>query len=192
MVDIPRTINSQVELSFVFPQNFFMVVERLPKVQFTIQRAQLPTVTAEEVLLSNSTNPNKTFIPGEGLDYSPLSVDFIIDKHFLNYKSILRWIKGVGSPEDHDQFTNFVNDTKDLYGTNFQKLMSNISIVGTDAGLTPVAEWQFFDCFPTDCDGPQFDATLTDVEYFQAACTFRYKYFIFKSFTDGVDDNDHI
>ena len=109
-MDISRLIRSQVELSFVVPQNFFMVVERLPKVQFTVQRAQLPTVTAEEVLMSNSINPGKVYLPGEGVDYTPLNVEFIIDKHFLNYKSILKWVKAVGHPEDLAQSDIFTDD----------------------------------------------------------------------------------
>ena len=191
-MDISRLIRSQVELSFVVPQNFFMVIERLPKIQFTVQRAQLPTVTAEEVLLSNSTNPGKVYLPGEGVDYTPLSVDFIIDKHFLNYKSILQWVKAVGHPETLEQTKFFDDSTNDQYKNSFNKVMSNMTIVGTDAGLRPVADWTFYDCFPTDCDGPQYDSTLTDVEYFQSAVTFRYKYFKFNTYTNGVNDNDPI
>ena len=190
-MDISRLIRSQVELSFVVPQNFFMVVERLPKVQFTVQRAQLPTVTAEEVLMSNSINPGKVYLPGEGVDYTPLNVEFIIDKHFLNYKSILKWVKAVGHPEDLEQSDIFTDDISGKKNT-FQRLMSNITIVGTDAGLRPVADWTFTDCFPTDCDGPQYDSTLTDVEYFQSSVTFRYKYFKFNAYTNGVNDNDPI
>lgn len=185
-MDEYEVMAQQVELSFSTPHNFFMVVENLPEVEFTIQRAQIPTVSTEEAPISTATNPNKTFFPGEGVDYAPLTVDFIIDKHYKNYSSILEWIKACGHPDNFDQYANYVNNSNSIKNTSkFHKLFSTITIIGTDAGLTPLIDWTFRDCFPTDLDGPQFDSTLLDIEYLQSSATFRYSYFEFTTYTGG-------
>ena len=187
-------LTNPVELSFTPPQNFFMVINNFPELQFTVQRVQIPTVSAEELLLSNNVNPNKTFIPGEGMDYSPLTVEFILDKHFKNYRSILEWVKACGHPDSANQYTKFItdNETNRLKNDNFQNLLSNITIIGTDAGLTPLVDWNFYGCFPTDVDGPQFDATLQDIEYLQSSVTFRYRNFTFSTYTNGKNNNDAV
>ena len=183
-----------VDLSFSPPQNFFMSINNFPELQFTVQRVQIPSVAAEEVLLPNNVNPNKVFTPGEGVDYAPLSVEYLIDKDFKNYRSLLEWVKACGKPEGADQYNRFItnNEVNRLNNDNFQNLMSRITITGTDAGLTPLVAWTFEGCFPTDLDGPQFDATVQDIEYMQSAVTFRYRYFTMNTYTNGASNNDAI
>ena len=183
-----------VELSFTPPQNFFMVIDKYPELQFTVQRVQIPTISAEEVPLTNRFNPNKTFIPGEGLDYSPLTVEFLLDKQFKNYRSIVKWLKACGHPDSANQYKDFIeaNENNNLKNDNFQNLLTNLTIVGTDAGLSPLVDWTFTGCFPTDVDGPQLDATLQDIEYLQSSVSFRYRYFEFSTYTNGANNNDAV
>ena len=179
---IQSLLNNQVELSFTPPQAFFMVVEKLPSTVFTLQRVQIPVINGEEITMPSSMNPSRTMIPGSGLDYSVLSCDFIIDKHFKAYREILNWFKGIAAPED-----KAVQAIKPFTDT-----MSNINIVATDASNTPIALWNFVDAFPISVDGPMFDATMPDIEYLTSNVTFRHKYYTFTTYTNGASDNNTI
>lgn len=176
-----QLINNQLELSFTPPHSFFMVIEKLPATVFTLQRVQIPVINGEELTMPSGMNPNKTMIPGSGLDYSVLSCDFIIDKHFKAYREVLNWFKGIGAPED-----------KALQAVPFKDTMSNINIIGTDAANTPLVLWNFVDAFPISVDGPMFDATMPDIEYLTSNVTFRHKYFTFTTYTNGASDNNTI
>ena len=172
---------NETELSFTPPQNFFMHIERLKTTAFTLQRVQIPVTSGEEIVQSTPMNPGRTMIPGMGLEYSVLSCDFICDKHFLNYKDIMEWFKGIHAPEDK---AAQALDWKDTY--------SNVDLIGCDAANTPLVRWTFHDAFPISVDGPMYDATMPDIEYLTSNVTFRHKYFTFSTYTNGIDNHDTI
>lgn len=174
-------INNQLELSFVPPQNFYMILGRIPTTSYMLQRIQVPVLSADEIIQSNPMNPSRTMIPGSSLEYSVLSCDFIIDKYHKNYKEILKWLKNNYAPED-----------KERQWDSFASSMSDIDIVATDSANKIIGIWHFVDAFPISMDGPMYDATMPDIEYLTSNVTFRFKYFTFSSFTEGVDDNDPI
>lgn len=174
-------INNQVELSFTPPQVFYMLIERMPTLAFTLQRLQIPVINGEEVNMPNAMNPNRTPIPGSGLDYSVLSCDFIIDKNFKNYYEVLNWMKGMYAPEE-----------KETQAYKWPETTSDITVIGTDAANTPLVRWQFHDAFPISMDGAMYDATMPDIEYLTSNVTFRMKYFTFGTYTNGVDNHDNI
>ena len=174
-------ISKQKELSFTPPHGFYMVVKKLPATSFTLQRTQIPVINGEEVIQPNPMNPNKTTIPGSGLDYSVLSCDFIIDKYFENYKEILTWMKSTYAPED-----------KLVQASSFSNTVSEITVVATDAANVPLVHWQFVDAFPISMDGPMFDATMPDMEYLTSNVTFRFKYFTFTTYNNGTDNHNNI
>lgn len=180
-VDLLSLLSKQMELSFTPPQNFYMVIDKLPEIMYTVQRIQLPVLSAEEQLQSTPMNPGKTFIPGEGLEYSVLSCDFLIDKYFKNYRSILQWLKQNTRPENQSSQSVGFGDT-----------LSNITVVGTDAANTPLVHWHFVDAFPISLDGPLYDSTMPDIEYLPSNVTFRYKYFKFGSYNNGTFNHDEL
>ena len=179
-------INRQVELSYVPPQNFFMVIDKLPSITFNCQQLQLPTISAGEAAMSNRYNPGRTFIPGDGVDYGTLNATFLLDKEFRGYLAVLAWIKGHANPEDTQQFVDWVN-SNDKFGNMepFSKLMSDITVFATDAANQPLVHWQFKNCFPISLDGPQFDTTQPDINYLTSSVDFRYHYFTCHTYTNG-------
>ena len=168
-------LDNQLELSFVPPQNFYMVIERLKGTAFMLQRVQIPILSGDEITQSTPMNSGHTMIPGSSMEYSVLSCDFIIDKYFKNYKEVFQWFKNNYAPED-----------KGAQWVSWQDTMSEITLVGTDAANVPICHWQFYDAFPISMDGPMYDATMPDVEYMVSNVTFRYKYFTFTPYTNGA------
>lgn len=182
----------QTELSFAPPQNFFLAVERLPRLQFTVQQVNVPPISGGEAAIPTRFNSGRAFMPGDTVDYAQLDVTFLIDKHFKTYQSILKWLKGINNPEGGTQFQDFLDNVETQSNTDYAKTMSNITLMGTDSANQPVAEWKFFNAFPISVDGPQYDATRQDIEYLTAAVSFRYMYLEFSTYTNGAKNNDTI
>lgn len=189
-----NTVASRIpELSYVAPQNFYMVVESLPEMVFNIQQIQIPNVTGGEVPLPNRMNPNRTFIPGNGIDYTTLDVTFLLDKSLRNYYKVLEWIKAINHSENFEQYSEWTTDTtKNTSKEGFAKATSNLTVFGCDAGNNPLMHWNFVDSFPISLDGPSYDASAPNIDYLTSVASFRYMYFEFQTYTNGALNNDKI
>ena len=184
-------VNNQVDLNFTPPQNFFLTAERLPKLVFTIQDFSIPTLVGGEANLPNSLNPGRVYIPGDGLDYGTLEVNYVIDKEFKTYREILKWIKGITAPESGDQSKDY-QETIARRQPAFSKFFSNIELFGTDAGNRPLISWKFRDAFPIGIGGPSYDSKSQDVDPLIGNVSFRYMYFECETYTNGKANNDKI
>ena len=180
-INFQDLLENQVELSWTPPQNFYLVINRLPSLMFTLQRCQIPVITGDELMQSQPMNTGRLSIPGNSLEYSVLSCDFLIDKELKTYRSILKWMKENYAPED-----------KAAQWQSWEETMSDATLIGTDAGNQPLYQWNFKDCFPISLDGPMLDATMPDIEYLVANVTFKFSYFTLNTYTNGTDNNDTI
>lgn len=183
----------QTELNYVAGYNFYMVIDLLPTVQYNLQQVTIPTITGGEAELANRFNPGKTFIPGNTLDYGTLDCTFLLDKRFTSYREILRWLKGINHPDEHSDFTDWVEKGNTIRpDQRFAQTMSNIELFATDAAGRPLAEWIFYNAFPTSLDGPQYDATLTDTEYLTSTVSFRFTHFEHNIYTDSGQNKNQL
>ena len=180
------------ELSYVAPQNFYAVAENLPRVVFNLQGLTIPNVSGGEVMLPNRMNSSRSFLPGDGLDYSTLDFTFLVDKTFNNYRSILNWIKGINAPEGPDQYTEYTAVGDQAGTTGWNKTTANITVFGCDDGNNPLVHWNFVGCFPISLDGPTYDASSTNIDYIQSNVSFRYLYFENQTYTNGTLNNDKL
>ena len=183
-------LKRQSELSFLAPQSFFMVIERLPTTTYFIQNITIPTASAGEAQHPNPHNL-QTFIPGDTIDYVPLDVQYLVDSKMDSYRTIYEWMLGTNAPQGYEQFRNYTNDVNSGQ-EDFQKIMSDIHVYATDPASKPVAKWTFHDAFPIALDGPQFDATRPDVEYIVTTASFRYRYYTFESLIERPDPNSFL
>ena len=188
-------IARQTELSFAAPQHFFITIEKLPDIVYTVQQANVPVISAGEAILSSPFNQTRS-VPGDTLDYSQLDVTFLIDKEMKGYRQILKWMKGMINPESFDQFKEYakenVTERPDAREPGFLNTMSNMSLFAADADLKPLAEWKFIDAFPISLDGPQYDSTNPQVDYLTATSSFKFMYFEHATYNNGAKNNDII
>ncbi len=180
------------ELSFVAPQNFYAVAENMPGVIFNLQSLTIPPVSGGEVNLPNRLNPNRAFIPGSGVDYAPLDFTFLIDKDFDNYRSILEWLKAINHPEDFDQYNDYTTNSNISNTGDFSKTTTNLTVFGCDDANNPLVHWNFVSTFPVSLDGPQYDASLTDIQYITSTVSFRFLYFENQTYTNGALNNNKL
>lgn len=184
-------ITRQVELSYTPPQNFFMVIEKLPEIVFTAQQIQIPAISGGMAELANRFNSGKAFVPGNSIEYGQLDVTFLLDKHFKGYRTILKWLKGINAPDAHEQYDVFTNESNSSNSVGFSTTMSDITVFATDAANRPICHWNFKNCFPTDLDGVAFDSTLPDINYLTATTSFKFLYFTHQTYTEsGVLNED--
>jgi len=184
--------NRQLELSYAAPQNFYMAVEKLPQVVYTLQELIIPTISAGETDFPNPINPGGLEIPGDTLNYGQLDCTFLLDKNFRGYRSILEWMKGNSSPDAYGQNTEYFKSLQNDSRVGFQKGLSDIAVFAVDAANEPIVEWKFKDCFPISLDGAQFNATLNDVDYLTSTVSFHFTYFENTTYTNGAKNNDTI
>lgn len=193
MANISAIIERQPELSFVPPQNFFVIFDKIPQIVFNCQQVQIPTVSAGEVALNNRFNGTNTFIPGDSFDYSNLDITFLLEKNFRNYNTVLKWMKAAATPESASQFTEWVEEQSNDYSRQgYGTLMSDCTVYGTDAANDILVEWKFKNAFPVSLDGPAFDASAQDIEYLTSTVSIRYSYFTTTTYTNGAVNNDTI
>lgn len=165
---------------------FQFEIMRLPDVSFFAQQVNLPSIGLGSIDFENPLA--NAPIPGEKIEFGELSVQFIVDEDMANYISVFNWMIGLGFPEDHIQYTNFLRTDPDATTTIGQMDRSSELMKGySDAVLTILNNnntasrtIHFVDLFPTNLDALTMDSTVSEATLVTANTTFTYSYFFFE------------
>lgn len=150
--------------NYLSPVSFKIVIDRLPNVEFFTQRVQIPGLsTGAPQQVSPLHNIYKT---PDRIEYAELDLSFIVDENMSNYKEILEWLEGMGTPESSDQRLNLENSK---YGS-----VSDISIIIENSNRNGHIKFTFTECFPIALSGVQLDVTGSDIIYPECNVTMRY------------------
>ena len=98
------------ELDFAAPTQYRFQVQKLPDVTFFLQVANIPGIAVDQ--LTQPTPLNTIAIAGSDLSYEDLSMTFLIDEEYRNYRTVHAWLKGLSFPENHTQFADLLNENK--------------------------------------------------------------------------------
>ena len=129
---------------------------------------------------------------GDKIEYEDLSVTFLVDEYLENYIELHNWLKGIGFPENRQQFSTYRDVTSNTPNTvNVSTQQNDIGVTGkpnrdrtmySDAYLmllsnknNPIVEVDFKNVFPTSVSGLDFNQNATDVEYLTCTATFKYQ-----------------
>ena len=160
--------------NFLSPTGFKFTLTRTPKVAFFCNQANIPDLN-----LGVTEQPSYTKMlptPGDIIEFGDLSLRFLVDENLENYMEIQNWIRGLGFPEELQQFDD-LEKSGEVQG-NYLKDRQNIYSDGTLQVLTssqiPNFQIRFQDLFPYSLSTMTFDATETDIQYFTADVTFKY------------------
>ena len=153
------------------PNGFQFSITKLPELTFHCQQVNLPGITLGEPTFSTpfSTQP----VPGESLQYDPLTVQFLVDENMDNYKKLYNWIVALGFPESYDQYIAQNASDTTAYG-ELAKNYSDATLQILDSNNQAIQTMQFYDLFPTTIDSMIFSSTNDDVNYVVANVTFRF------------------
>lgn len=153
------------------PNGFQFSITKLPELTFHCQQVNLPGITLGEPTFSTpfSTQP----VPGDALQYDPLTVQFLVDENMENYKKLYNWIVALGFPESYDQYIAQNAADTTAYG-ELAKNYSDATLQILDSNNQAIQTIQFYDLFPTTIDSMMFSATNDDVNYVVANVTFKF------------------
>ena len=103
---------------------------------------------------------------------------FLVDENLDNFMEIQNWIRGLGYPENMDEFEELTEQSILGGSFGFSRGGDNIYSDGTlqilSSNLVPKFQVVFNDLFPYSLSTISFDATDTDIEYFTAEVAFKY------------------
>lgn len=161
--------------NYLSPIGFKFILEKAPKVAYLCQSASIPEISLGEISVPNYLVP----IPAEGnFQYSPLSMTFLVDENLENYIQLHNWMRALGVPTDFKERASFEDAVK--YRGTYKK-DRNIFSDGTLQVLTNNHvnnfDIQFIDMFPTSLSTLEFDATVSETDFFRATVSFTYTYY---------------
>lgn len=165
------------------PLNFKMVLQKAPGITFFLQSFSLPGLTFEGDM--NMPTPFvKIPLPGDHLNYSPLTVSYMVDEDLKNYFEVLNWMIDISGPRNtltppelntSYSFDNSINT--DPLAT----VRSDIKVFVLSSSKNPNIEITFYDAFPVALGELAFNTTASSVNYLETSVTFEYiKYKIVK------------
>ena len=160
--------------NFLSPNGFRFTLRRSPQAAFFCNQANIPDmqlgVAEQPTYLKNIP------IPGDKIDFGDLNLRFLVDEDLGNYMEIQNWIRGLGFPENLNQFEEleseaevfgkYANDQDNIYSDGTLSILTN--------NMIPKYQVFFKGLFPYSLSTLTFDATQTDQEYFTADVAFKY------------------
>ena len=160
--------------NFLSPVGFKFSLKRAPGVAFFCNQANIPSLDLG--IAEQPTWLKNIDVPGDKIQFGDLSLRFLVDEDLVNYMELQRWIRGLGYPENMDEFRKLEGEA--VLPANFGQAGDNIYSDGTlqilSSNLVPQFQVVFSDLFPYSLSTVTFDATDTDVEYFTADVSFKY------------------
>jgi hypothetical protein len=157
--------------NFLSPLNFKFTIKKAPYINFFVQEVNIPGVSLPP------PETNNPFVripyPGEHLMYESLNIKFKVDEDLQNYLEIHNWIKGLGKPENYNQYKQ-ISQEDPLTG---EGIYSDISLIVLSSTKMPNYELTFIDSHPISLSDINFNTTDGDVNYITAQAKFRYTYF---------------
>ena len=156
--------------NYLSSAGFKIIFKRLPHVEFFSNKILLPSVTTNAV--KTDTPLRAYYSTGDHLAYADLDLTFIIDENMKNYREIYDWLKGIGSPDNLEQYDQLA-DSQD--GTT-----SDITILILNSHKNPNLEVTFLNAQPIGLTPVSLDLSNQDVLYPEATVTLRYDAFDIK------------
>lgn len=174
----PLTCPVPSNISPLQNNGFKFSIQKLPEVTFFCQEVTLPSL---ELPAAEYDNPLVNApMPGEKLNFGELTMTFLIDSEMTNYIAVHDWMVGLGFPQSHVQYKNFISSRTD-------ELNRNVLLAGYSDGTLsilnafsqPIRTIQFINMFPTSLSSIQLQSTATDTIYLAGNANFRYTYYRF-------------
>jgi T4-like virus tail tube protein gp19 len=157
-----------ISTNLTSPFSWVFNMKRSPSLSYFCQAVKLPDVVldAPGVTIPSILIPE---VP-DHIKYSDVTMKFIVDINFQNWQEILNWMRGVSDPSgDGVVYAQLQNAPP----TSAYTIFSDVSVLQLDSQNNPLLAWTFHRCLPIRLTGPQYDATLTDVNYLTSEVTFR-------------------
>lgn len=145
------------------PTGFRLTLSRTPNIEYFCQSASIPDITLGIVEQSTPIGQPITRAGGR-IDFSALTLRFLIDENLTNYLEIFNWIVELGKSSSTNQYRQNKNQTDAI-----------LHILSSNSN--PNIEISFRNIIPTSLSALEFDVKSNSVEYLEASVRFIYTYF---------------
>jgi hypothetical protein len=158
-----------INKNFLSPLGFKFSIQKLPHTNFFVQKANIPGLKFGSI--PEQANPFVSIpLTGDHLLYNEFTITFRVDEDMMNYLEIHRWIRGLGFPDNQNEYSAIADEDRFLGGG----IKSEASLIITTNGKNPNIECVYNDAFPISLSDITFDTTDDSVSYIEATATFRY------------------
>jgi len=156
------------------PVGFSFHIKKLPELNFFVQNVTMPGVNLP---IFEQPNPFKA-IPriGDHLQYGELIVTFKVNEDLGNYIELYEWLRGLGFPDNYDQYKDLAADNKQLTGDGLE---SDAYLMIMSSAMNPIMRIDFEDVFPTALGDFTMDSRDTGIEYIETTATFKFLKYTF-------------
>ena len=155
--------------NFLSPTGYKFSIVRAPNVAYNVQRINLPGITLGSAELAT---PFLTIpLPGTGITYDTVSVEFKVDEDMTNYLEIFDWMLGLSVGNTFGGHKTVPRNSVDT-GNNI--LTSDLNLTIMNSASRGNVSVDFYDAYPVGLSDMNFDSTDTDINYINATVTFRY------------------
>ena len=169
---IPSDINPLQSNGFMFD------IIKLPEIRFFCQDVQIPSL---DLPCADFHTPLVTIpLPGDKPTFGDLNITFMIDSTMLNFIALHNWMIGLGFPESHLQYKNFLaSRTNSLSPVRLLAEASDATLQILSASNNEIQTIRFENVLPTNLQGLQLMSTTTSTVYLTAQATFKYTLYKF-------------
>lgn len=163
------SVTTPANKNFLSPTGYKFSVARAPNVAYTVQRINLPGISLGSAQLET---PFLTIhLPGTGITYDTVSVEFKVDEDMSNYLEIFNWMLGLSVIKT---FSGHQTTPRNSVDTGNNILTSDLNLTIMNSAFRGNVSVDFYDAYPINLSDMQFDSTDTDMNYINATVTFRY------------------
>lgn len=165
------------DLNPLSSNGFRFMITRIPEITYFLQEIEIPGISLENPFVK--TPLSKYPVPGDMLSFDPLKIKFLVDSTMNNYRALFSWIRGLGFPDNNNQYKEQVQKGKDFYKeyrlSELQSTLSDASLIILGNTNKPIIEVKFTDCVITSLSAIEFSTRTTDVQYLLAQAMFEYQ-----------------
>ncbi len=156
--------------NFLSPIGFVFLLDKAKKSSFLCQKANLPNMMLGDI---NIPTRGLVPIPVEGnMQYSDLTIEFIVDEDLRNYMEIHNWMRALGTPQDLGERNVWQKEWEQdpsedaRFSDATLQVLNNNNIANFDV--------VFKQLFPVELSSLPFDVAQGDNQFLTASATFRY------------------
>ena len=106
---------SQINKSILNKNNFRLLVDKVPNVEYYVRSVNIPGLTFSETEQAAGVGLN-AFFPGDKVSFETLDVNFLVDEDLENFKEIYDWMDKIVPVHDPSAFGTYTDTA--VTGTN--------------------------------------------------------------------------
>jgi len=158
------------------PTKYLLTFSRIPETQYFLQSVNIPGVSAGQTLIN--TPVHDYYAASNKMEFSNLSINFLLDEDLKSWQNIFYWMNSIGSPKSLEERKALQEIQTGTYG---KKAYYSDAILTILSNLNnPIIRIHFHNLFPVSLSDIQFDTKLSADDIMTGDATFVYSYFEFE------------